>query len=207
MTQTREKRYFHVLSRPGFCMKISWYTVCSFLFFCLEPTLGKDAWMRATSTNVMVIFSKMPFWKLLGHNYIQSSFSTISRCIDNSILKDTLQLKILRTWIKICANLFIKAWVNIIKRKSTKVPWKLSLAKKKKKKKNTTPQFKEFCTKVDDISLFTCFFFSERNLVFKSHPVFINILDSFSHSLFISLPFDYWCSTEFEFHPVPLRLL
>ena len=107
------------------------YRVFIFIF-CLEPTLGKDTWMRATSTNVMVIFSKMPSWKLLGHNCIQSSFSTISRFIDNSILKDTLQLNILRTWIEICTNLFIKAWVNIIKRRSTKVPWKLSLAKKKK---------------------------------------------------------------------------
>ena len=29
--------------------------------FCLEPTLGNDTSMRATSANVMVIFSKVPF--------------------------------------------------------------------------------------------------------------------------------------------------
>ena len=57
------------------------------------------------------------------------SFSTIARYIDNSVLKDTLKLKILRKWIKIRATSFIKTWVNI-KWKSTKVPWKLSLAEK-----------------------------------------------------------------------------
>ena len=49
--------------------------------------------MRATSATVMVIFPKVPFWKLLDHNYIQSSFSTFARYIDSGILKDTLQLK------------------------------------------------------------------------------------------------------------------
>ena len=101
-----------------------------FIFiFCLESTLGKDTWMTAASVTVMVIFSKMLFWKLLDHNYIQSYVSAIARYIDKSILKDTLKLTILRTWIKIRANSFIKTWVNI-KRKSTKVLWKLSLAEK-----------------------------------------------------------------------------
>ena len=61
---------------------------------------------------------------------LKVSFSTIARHINISILKDTLKLKILRTWIKIRANSFNKTWINIIKRKSTKVPWKLSIAKK-----------------------------------------------------------------------------
>ena len=84
--------------------------VFSFLFFCLEPTLVKGTWMRATSSTLMLIFLKVLFWKLLDHNYIQSFFSTIVRDIDNSILKDTLQLKNLRTWVKIHANSFIKTW-------------------------------------------------------------------------------------------------
>ena len=74
--------------------------------------------------------------------------------INNSILKDIRQLKILRTWIKKGAYSFVKTCVN---------------------------------------------------LVFKSSPVFIDILDNFCHSLFTFLPFDYWDSTEFEFDPVPLR--
>ena len=112
-----------------------------FIFiFCFEPSLGKDISMRATSTTVMVIFLKVPFQTLFDHNFIQSSFSTVARCIDRNILKATLQLKILRKWTKIRADCFIKIWVNIIERKSTKVPWKLPLAK------NTTPHVKENCT-------------------------------------------------------------
>ena len=126
-------------------MKMPLYSVSSFLPFCLQPTLGKDTWMRATSVTVMVTFSKVPFWKLLDHNYVQSSFSTITRHIDNSILKENLKLKILQTWIqtKIHANSFIKTWVNIMKRKSTNYHLQ----------KNRTQHFKRYCTKIDDISL------------------------------------------------------
>ena len=47
------------------------------------------------------------------------------------------------------------------------------------RKKNTNPHFKEHCTKTDDIWLVIIrFFFSQTNLVF------VDILDSFSHSLF-----------------------
>ena len=115
------------------CMEMPWYSIAFRLFvclFCLQLTLEKDTWMRATSTTVTVIFSKVFFWKLLDRNYIQSSFSAIARHIENRILKDALQLKVLRTWIKIRANSFIRTWVNIMKQNSTKVSWKLQLAKK-----------------------------------------------------------------------------
>ena len=39
-------------------MKILWYSVFSFLFFCLEPTVSKDIWMRRISVTVMVIFQR-----------------------------------------------------------------------------------------------------------------------------------------------------
>ena len=108
-----------------------WYSVCSFLFFCLEPTLRKDIWMRATSATVMIIFSKVPFGKLHNHNFVQRFFPTITRHFNKSILKDILQLKILQTWIKIRANFFIKTLVNIMNWKSRNVSLKLSLANKK----------------------------------------------------------------------------
>ena len=58
------------------------------------------------------------------------------------------------------------------------------------REKNATPHFKEHCTKIDYILLVAiCFFFSQTNLVFKSNPVFIDILDSFCHSLFTFSPF------------------
>ena len=108
-------------------------------------------------------------------------------------MKDTLRLKILWTWIKIRANSFIKTLVNNMKRKPTKVPWTLSLTKK-----NVTPHFKEHCTKIDISLVVIRFFFSQTNVVFKSNPLFIDILDSFCPSLFTFSPFDfYFYSTDF----------
>ena len=62
--------------------------------------------------------------------------------------------------------------------------------------KSTTPHLKEHCTKMDDIWLvilrfFFCIF-SQTNLVFT------DIFDSFCHSLFTFLPFDFWYSTYFR---------
>ena len=142
----------------------------------------------------------MPFWKLLDHNYVQSSFSRITRHIGNSVLKDTLLLKILQTWIKISANSFINSWVKTIKWKLTKVPLKLSLAL------DYDSALQRTSHQIDVVSLIVIrFFFSQTNLVFKSNPVFIDILDSFCHSLFTFSPFNYWHSTNFEVHSVPLR--
>ena len=61
------------------------------------------------------------------------------------------------------------------------------------RKKNTNPHFKEHCTKTDDIWLVIIrFFFSQTNLVF------VDILDSFSHSLLTFLFFEFWYSTYFR---------
>ena len=123
----------------------------------------------------MVIFSKVLFRNLLYHSYVK---------VSSQQLWDTLRLKILWTWIKIRANCFIKTLVNNVKGKSTKLPWALSLAKK-----NSTPHFKERCTKID--IHFHVSFLSQASLVFKSNPLFIDILDSFCHSLLTFLPFDF----------------
>ena len=118
------------------------------------------------------------------------------------ILKDTLQLEILWTWIKKRANSFIKTLINNMKRKSTKVTWTLSPGKK-----DAIPDFKEHCTKIDISLLVIRFFFSQTNLVFKSTPLFIEILESFCQSLFTFLPFDFYpYSTDFEVYSMPLRL-
>ena len=132
----------HVLSRLDFWMVWRCHGIpcVYFYFFCLEPTLGKDTWMRATSTTVMVIFSKVLFWKLLDHNHLQSSFSIITRHIGNIILIDTLQLKILQTRTKIPANSFIKTWIKIVKRKSRKMARESSLVKKTTPSKMVAPK-------------------------------------------------------------------
>ena len=66
--------------------------------------------MRTISVTVMVITSEVPFWRLLGFSYVQSSFSIITRHIENGIWKIlySWRSKILQTWINILANYFIK---------------------------------------------------------------------------------------------------
>ena len=116
-------------------------------------------------------------------------------------MKDTLRLKIICTWINIRANSFIKALVNNMKRRSTKVLWTSFT------RKNAMPHFKEHCTKIDISLNVIRFFFSQTNLVFKSNPLFIDIMDSFCHSLFTFLPFNFYLySTGFEVYSMPLRL-
>ena len=165
----------------------------------------KDTWMRATSTTVMIIFSRVSFWNLLDDNYVHSSFLTITKHIDNDTLKDTLQLQILRTWIKIRINSLMKTWVNVMKWKSTKMSQKLSLEKKKKKKTNG-PTLERMLHQIDISLIVILFFFFKTKLVFKSNPVLVNILDIFVivnlHSnLLIIVVFFY-----FKVYLVPLHL-
>ena len=88
----------------------------------------------------MVTFSKVSFRKLLDYSYVK---------------------KHLWAWIKIRSNFFIKTLLNIMKRKWTKFPSKLSHAKE-----NATPHFKVHCTKIDDISLAAISFFLTQKFLF-----------------------------------------
>ena len=101
-------------------MKVVWYFMFSFLFFCLEPPVRKKTWMRTVSITVMVI-SKVLFWKLLDHSYVQSFFSAIMRHTDNDIWKTPHSWRFYghgSTYV-----LFL-SWANIIQQKSTEVSGK-----------------------------------------------------------------------------------
>ena len=75
------------------------------------------------------------------------------------------------------------------------------------REENANPHFKEHYTKIVISLVVIRLFFSQTNLVFKSNPLFIDILDSFCHSLFTFLPFDFYLySTDFEVYSMPLRL-
>ena len=100
------------------------YSACSLLLFCFEPTVRH-------LDDLSHCYGKF-FRKLLDHSYVQSSYSTITRHIENSILKDTLQLNNLRTGINIRVKSFIKASVNIVKQKSMKTSRKISVTGKSK---------------------------------------------------------------------------
>ena len=158
------------------------YSVCLFLFLLFRSNVRKGYQDESDFRHCYGNFFESAIPEVTGSQPWKSFSSTITRHIDNSILKDTLQLKILWTCVKIRANSFIKTLVNIMKRKSTKVRIITH------EKKNATPHFKEYCTKIDISLVVIHFFFSQTNPVFKSNSLFIDILDSFCHSLFTSLP-------------------
>ena len=136
--------------------------------------------MRAICVTAMVFFLKVLFRRLLDHSYVK---------VSSQQLRGTLKAAFWRTpygW-----RFYRSRWWNENQRRCLENyhSWKK-------------------CTKIDDVSLVVIrFFFSQTNLVFKCNPVFIRILDSFRHSLFALLPFDFCLySTDFEVYPMPLRL-
>ena len=134
-------------------MEMPWYSVRSFLFlfFCLEATLGQDTY-ESDFRHCYGNFFESSIPEVTISQLCWSLFSTIARHINNSILKNTLCLKILWTWIKIRA----KTLVNIMKRKSTKVPLNIIT-----REKNATQHYKEHYTKIDISLAVINFFFSQ----------------------------------------------
>ena len=123
MSQTKEKFDFLLLNRSDLWLLWRCHGIPRIhcYYFCLEPTMRNDNWIKTT-------FSKRAFWKLLDHSYVQSSFWAITRHIYNNLLKDTLRMNIFRIWFNIHSKFFIKTLVNVMKRKSMKVPGKRSVA-------------------------------------------------------------------------------
>ena len=99
-SQTREKWNFLVFNR------VDLFRVFTFTF-CLEKTVRENNWMGTTSVDVM--FSLLIFFENAIPNITRSQL-----CLQFFLkkhetpwqrhLKGTLQLKILRTWIKICVE-------------------------------------------------------------------------------------------------------
>ena len=117
--------------------KVPCYSVFSFLFLFL------NTWMRTNSVRVMITFSKLPFQKLLDISYVQSSFSTIARYIDNGIWKTPYSLRFYRLG---SPYLLIISCVNIMKPKSVKVLGKLTVAQKPCSSKNiVSTRFTYYC--------------------------------------------------------------
>ena len=133
MSQTKENCDSLVLSRSYLWMVWRFREIPRVhrYYFCLEPTVRKDTWVRTTSVTVMAILFESSILKIsyLTTAYIQSSFSRITSHVEKKILKDTLQLNNLRTWINIHTKYFIKTLVNIMKQKSMTVPRKNNLHK------------------------------------------------------------------------------
>ena len=125
MYQTKEKYDSLVLSRSHLWMVWRCHDIPRVhCYYYLELTVRKETWMRTTSATVMVDFFES--------SILKDTWSQLCSEFLPNILKDTLQLNILRTWINIRAKSFIKTSINIMKSKSMQVPGKRSVAKKSK---------------------------------------------------------------------------
>ena len=127
--------------------------------------------MRTTSVTVVVIISKVLFWKLLDISYVQSSFSTFSRHSDNGIWKTPCRW---RFYGNGSTYVLILSWVNIMKRKWAKEPGKLSDVRKSE----------PVLWRTFHLLLYSCFF-SQTNLVFKYVDRIISV---FVYLFFTYLP-------------------
>ena len=168
------------------CHAIPFLSYSMFLFFLFRTTVKENTWMRAISVAVMVIILKIPFWKLLEIIYVQSSFSTITRHIDNSTRRTPYSWRFYR-----CESTYvlILSWVNIMKSKWVEVPKKLLAGQK------SEPVL--WRTFHQDISLIIILFFSQTNLVFKFNLLLIELFTpQFIYLLIFCVS---WV------HPVPLR--
>ena len=115
-------------------MKVPWYSVFSFLFFCLEPMVKKNIWMRTISVTVVIIILKVLFSNLLDISknisdisYVQSTFLTFIRHIENGISKTPCSWRLYGNGSTYVLTL---PWVNIMKRKWANVSRKLSVVQK-----------------------------------------------------------------------------
>ena len=115
MSRTKEKCDSLVLSRSG--LLIVWRchdnprVHC--YYFCLEPMARKDASMRTTSVTVMAFFFESSIFKVTWSQLCSKFLPDNYDHIENSILKDTLQLNIFQTWINLRTTSFFKTPVKM----------------------------------------------------------------------------------------------
>ena len=160
MTQRTEKWDSLVLSRADFWIVWRCHGIPCYHFVFFRSNGKKNPCMRTIFVTVMVITSKIPFWKLLN---ISCKFSTITRYIDNGIWKTPCSWKFYRRG---STYVLILSCINMMKRKWAKVPWKLLAAQ--------TSNTVLWRTLHQDILLIIVyFFFFETNLVFKFNLVLI----------------------------------
>ena len=136
-----------------------------FIFtFLFRSNDEKYTLMRTISVTVMLIISKVPFWKLLDISYIQSIFSTITRHNDNCIWKN---LEDLTAYLYDPYDSYDQlGQIPWNENETKKEPWKLLVAQKS--------EFVLWKILHQDISLIIMFFFlSQTNVVFVFNLVLI----------------------------------
>ena len=127
----------------------------------------------------------MAFWKLLDHSYVQSPFSTNTRHIDNSILKDTLQFFVFRARINMPAKSFIKTSVNVTDTRIDEGVWTKTVTQ--------SVHLEEHCTKMETtFHIFYALLFL-TSLVFKFNLVLIGFFLEMSTTIYF---FVFWLTFD-----------
>ena len=197
----KEKCNSLVLSRSDLWMVWRFFSILHVYcyYFYLEPMVTKDTWTRTTSVTVMIIFFEVAFWKSLDQSYVQIPFSTNTRHIDISALKDTQQFFILGMWINMRAKSFIKTLVNVTETRIDESAWKKIVTQ--------NVHLDEHCTKIETMfHLFYALFFL-TNLVFKFNIVLIGIFLDVNHNLLFCLLINIFYITDLDVYPVPYDFL
>ena len=131
-----------------------------FIFIFLFRSNGKsNIWIRTIIVTVMGIISKMPFWKLLD---ISFKFLNNYEASWQRHLKDTLQLKTLRTWINVRINFFFDKYKTKMDEGALEI---ISCPKSR------TCSLKNIAQNI--VIIFALVFCSEKILAFQFHLVLI----------------------------------
>ena len=136
-------------------MKVPWYSVFSFLILLFRSNGKNNTWMRTIFVTVMVIISKVSFWKLLDTSYFQSSqqlWGTTTAFERHLTFEDF-------TDMNQQSYVLILSWIKNMKQKWAKKSWKLLVAQK------SEPVLWRTLHQAFHLLIF--FFYSETSLVFK----------------------------------------
>ena len=135
--------------------KVRWYS--AFLFFAFlfrsnnkKKHLDENDFRHGYDNYFKSAVLKVTWYQLRSKSFLDNYEAHWQRH-----LKDTLQMKILRTWINIHANSFFGKYHEMI---MTMVPWKLSVAKKSEPVLSRASH--------QDISLIIVVFASRTNLIY-----------------------------------------
>ena len=146
-------------------MKMSWSFACLLLLF-LFRTNGKKVHLDENDFRPCYgnLFRK--WHSRLDHSQAQSPSSN-TRQIANSILKDTLQFFILRTWINMHAKSFVKTLVNVTETRIDEGAWKKIVTQ--------SVHLEEHCTKIETTFHLIYAPLYLTNLIFKFNTVLIDL--------------------------------
>ena len=155
--------------------------------------------MRAIFATAMVIFSKKPFQKIVGDNYVKALRSWLKFLLNNyeahwqqhferhPTVEDFRDMDRRTCW------LFHQGFSKDHETKMKKIPWKLSFTQKMRSRssKNIVPKY----------MIFHLFLYASFSL---KQTWFLDLTQCVSscHSLFKFLPFRVWYSTDFEVYPL-----